>query len=209
MTDTSFYGNLSVSGNGTVSNTNQSGALGLVGEYGTPGFDVGGSPLAYYTDLLTVSGPGPVSIKFTEVFADTLSSSGGGQVSLIDELEVAGQFKAPWDTILNGPGTVTNIMTFNPGEQVTIRGGLLGGGTGSAPNYSPPKVVQSFSYSGSGPLYIDVLTAGGGYTAQSGTLYPTTSPVTSPVPEPVTYVMLLSGLGLLGFMARHRQSEQV
>jgi hypothetical protein len=29
------------------------------------------------------------------------------------------------------------------------------------------------------------------------------------VPEPETYAMLLAGLGLVGFMARRRQAQQV
>jgi hypothetical protein len=199
MTETSDYGNLSVSGSGTVTNSATGGALGHVGEYNAPGFDVGGSPLAFYEDLLTITGTGPVNVQFTDVFSSSLFNSADAQVSLTDELMIGGV----WDNFLYSSGTATNVFTFNPGDQVLIREGILGGGDAYAPNVAPPAISPSFSYSGSGPLYIDVLTPGGGYIADSGTLYPTFD--SSVTPEPGSFFLLGSGLISIAGFVRSRQ----
>ncbi len=199
MTETSDYGNLSVSGSGTVNNTITNGALGHVGEYGTPGFDVGGSPLAFYEDTLTITGTGPVNIQFTDVFTSSVFYTASAQAALTDELIVNGS----WDNFLYSSGTATNVLTFNPGDQVTIEEGILGGGNAYAPNAAPPYLTPNFNYSGSGPLYIDVLTPGGGYSAASGTVY---SSFDNPaVPEPNSFLLLGTGLISIVGLARSRK----
>jgi hypothetical protein len=201
MTEASNYGNLFVSGSGTVTNSTTGGALGSVGEYDAPGFDVGGSPLAYYTDTLTITGTGPVTIQFTDVFSASLFNTASAQVSLSDEIVVGNL----WDDILNGSGTATDDLTFNPGDQVTISEGILGGGNAYAPDLAPPYLTPNFSYSGSGPLYIDVLTPGGGYSAESGTVYATFD--NSVVPEPGSFLLLGTGLiSIAGFVRSRKRS---
>ena len=63
MTDISNYGNLYASGSGTATPTVGNGAIGNLGPY------VGGAPVATYTDTLTITGSGPVTIQLTEVFS--------------------------------------------------------------------------------------------------------------------------------------------
>ncbi len=193
MTDTSSYGSLSASGSATVSNGTNGGALGFDGPY------VGGAPLAWYTDTLTITGAGPVSIQFTDVFSASVTFAGNASASISDQLSVDGN---TWHNTQNSSGTATDVLTFTPGDPVVITEGLYGGGWASANSTPPPLLTSSFSYSGSGPLYIDVLTVGGGYTAASGTLYPNIAAV----PEPESYAMMLAGLGLMGFMVRSKKS---
>jgi hypothetical protein len=201
MAETSNYGNLYASGYGSVTNSTTNGALGYVGEYDSPGFDVGGAPLAFYEDVLTITGSGPVNIQFTDVFSSSLSSSASAEVSLTDELIVGGT----WDNFLYNSGTATNVLTFNPGEQVTIEEGILGGGAAFAPNLAPPALTPNFSYLGSDPLYIDVLTPGGGYSAASGTEYPAFD--ISAVPEPDSFLLLGTGLiSFAGFVRSRKRS---
>ncbi len=203
MTETSNYGNLSVSGSGTATNSATGGALGHVGTYDSPGFEVGGVPLAYYTENITITGTGPQLVQFTDVFTSSIFSTASAQASLSDEIQILDYRGSLWLNTLNSSGTATEDLTLNGGDQVTIREGILGGGSAYAPNAAPPAISPNFSYSGAGPLYIDVLTPGGGYIAESGTLYPTFD--SSVTPEPGSFFLLGSGLISIAGFVRSRQ----
>lgn len=74
-----------------------------------------------------------------------------------------------------------------------------------------PNTGISYNAAGSSGMTQDPvynLTLNGYGYSTDGTVYAGLVPVAS-VPEPVTYVMLLSGLGLLGFMVSRRKKEQV
>ncbi len=197
MTDISNYGNLFTSGSGIAYASPGNGSLIDIGNSS----DVPSGAVVSYSDMLTITGTAPVSIRFTEVFNSTTSLLTANSIaSVADFLSISGP--SSWSTALYSSGSATQVLTFNPGTQVGLAGEIAGGCTAWL-GWGAPPASASCSFSGSGPLYMDVLTSGGGYTAQSGTLYPTTSPV----PEPESYVILLSGLGLIGLIAYRRKNN--
>ncbi len=198
MTETSSYGVLSASGTATVTNSAVAGSLGFLEPYFSDPAD--GVPVALYQDLLTITGTGPVSIQFSEVLTASDTHTANANVSIADQLSVSGG-SSIWNVDLTNTGSETTTLTFNPGDQVSVIGELLAGGGVYAPDLAPPMITASFSYDLSDPLYLDVLTPGGGYTAASGTVYGTLNSA----PEPGSFLLLCVGMIGLAAVVRSRR----
>jgi hypothetical protein len=89
-------------------------------------------------------------------------------------------------------------MTFNVGDVVTLGGDL----TTNASAQGGTATADAFS---TGLFALQILTPGGGYTTENDMVFATSFDVFAAVPEPETYLMVLTGLGLLGFVARRRR----
>jgi hypothetical protein len=115
------------------------------------------------------------------------------------------------DYSIDGPGILTVIVPYslsvsvlnsNLGRsyaEVSAHGDFQGLANIGDSNFDSSIRLNSNS-SKSGDLVLDILASGAGH----GTLY-VNFDVVSSVPEPETYAMLLTGLGLLGFIVRRRK----
>ena len=112
----------------------------------------------------------------------------------VDVLEITGGTYSLWSTGGNG--------ALGGGDDYSLAAWAFNGATGSTSNTVSPLVAGNYYYAVGG-LATGLL--GGQYTLVSvvtpipifGTAHP-------PVPEPETAVMMLAGLGALGFLARRR-----
>jgi hypothetical protein len=200
-TDTANYGRLFASGAGSATAVPGDGSDFFIGN----STDSYNGAVVQYHDTLTIHGTGPVSIGFEETFNSTTSFTPHADSFTSDFLFVTGS--GGWTTELDGSGTSERVLTFNPGDQVVINDFISGGCGASLANGSPPDPsTASCSFQGSDQLYLNVLTAGGSYTAASGTDY-AVAPAPNSVPEPATWAMMLLGFGVLGGAMRLRRKS--
>ena len=150
----------------------------------------------------TVKFDNPVNSVGLDIFADTFSNDsmiqdiGNSTVSAVyknSEGEIVGQssitanyldrFGSQWNNTFNGHASAFGVSNVNGFSEITFsvdgREAVLDG--------------KGFSYLG--PVSIG-----------STKLYYS---YVNPVPEPETYAMLLSGLGLIGFMAKRRKKSGI
>lgn len=150
--------------------------------------DVSGSGTTYnFTltayDLNTIFAPGSfigaIAVDATPTITPTLSNvSGGAPVSISPGGGPTGAFDYRFD--LTGP----QQARLTSGESVSWTA-----------TFANPVTFQENQFA----LHVQGLTP-----AEGGSAWYTN---TSPVPEPETYAMMLSGLGLLGFIARRKKKS--
>lgn len=208
MTESSYYGALSASGNGqATANGVGNGSSDFLGP------NIGDGYVAFYQDDLTITGSGPVTLVFTETFSDTVGWTdplhwcpSGVCASMTDSLFVSGTTTGggalEWDPLLTSSGTVTQTATFDPGTRISIMAGLgdvtntgWGGLIGRADCDTGVVCDATVNYSGSDSLTIQA--SGGGFTSDSGATY-------SAVPEPASLFLLGTGLASLAGLKKSR-----
>jgi hypothetical protein len=200
MTNSADYGSLSVSGSGSATNSDLTGAFSWVRSW------TGGAPLVSYTDTLHIlsstgaSNGTPVTLQFTEPFAGNVNqvlpigSDSFGPAFVYDLLQL------PYSNLqLNQTGTKTITFNTSIGSSFRFSDSLYAYDYSNA-NTLSPVVTSSFSYSGGDTTYVTSLTPGVSIYSASGHNY-------APVPEPETYAMLLAGLGLIGFITYRRKDD--
>jgi len=157
------------------------------------------------------------------VFADDFTTT----VPLIADPDTAGSYSAGLSATHLVAGSFTDTFTFDPSVSGSVSSSLATALTNDSDNIdftsvllngvsfsltSPDGGVHDFAFFGpsfaTGPLTLIVtgvaapaLAAGTAISASYGG-----SLAVSAVPEPQTYLLLLAGLGAVGFVARRRQS---
>jgi hypothetical protein len=155
---------------------------------GTPGTQVTFNLGIHLADALSgIVYPGFPSNLGVEAVADLIGTGAYAGLSIHDSLVSPAASKTVW-----------KLMTFNVGDVVTLGGDL----TTNASAQGGTATADAFS---TGLFALQILTPGGGYTTENDMVFATSFDVFAAVPEPETYLMVLTGLGLLGFVARRRR----
>ena len=153
---------------------------------GTPGtqitFKVG---IQLHDALSAIKYPGYPSNLGAQAVASLDGSGLFGGLSIHDDASMPAANKSVWMLVTYDAGTILQ-MGGHLSTDATAQGG-----TATADAFSTAQFA------------IEILTPGGGYSTESGMVFATSFTV----PEPETYVLLLTGLGLLGFGTRRRKSD--
>ena len=176
------------------------------------------SALSYWHDLLTIGGTpnanGFVVLSFSlDLHGLTFASLAGASGARIQSrffIDDGGAFNGQI-LDLTQPGTMSTTFGFRPGQQVQLYGDLSAT-TGAFAGRRPQTGYVSSSYAvadaaNSADFRIDVLTPGGTYSTLSGVAYATVA--VTPVPEPETWLMMVSGLLMVGRLVKTRRSGRV
>jgi hypothetical protein len=156
------------------------------------------------------------------VFADDITMT----VPLIADADTAGSYSAGLSATHLVAGTFTDTFTFDPSVSGLVSSSLATALTNDSDNIdftsvmlngvsfsltSPDGGVHDFAFFGpsfaTGPLTL-IVTGVAAPALAAGTVISASygGSLAVAVPEPQTYLLLLAGLGAVGFVARRRQS---
>ncbi len=206
-----YYGNMSVTGSGSSSNSASYGSFALIDTWsGTAGnmtkyvdyLDVTSSTLAVGTD---------VTIDFTESFAASATMNAPLRptpITFLDHLNIQDTlYGSVWNLNLTSTGSASNVLHTQVGDRIFLEGDLTAYGAQAYTNpiypFDPTDRLYTadFSFSMSGPLSITSVTDGVDLVSGSGATY---APASS-VPDSTATITLL-GIGLLALAAVRRKS---